>query len=317
MNKIKILLNLVAIVSLIGCFSEKEISAIKSNNTTLYPILENEKWGFANELGQKVIACEFDTVSFFGYGLSCVKQDGKFGYLKPNGEWHLKPKFTAAGNFDPAGAMVNKNGKQIRIDWKGRRSKRSYNFQGGCIPPAMPLVAAEYAVERNGKYALRYPNYVESDNSLGYVKVVDTTDYLFNSVTKFSLTCLLIEWKGKYGLFYPRYLASHFILPNVEFESYVILDGKRKNKIDFIFDEVRLKYQDFANTGEEYEVSKAEYRIGDKWGIMSNRGQLLIEPKYLDINLYNWNLAKVEYEVGRVGYIDMFKGTEYFEREKN
>src|SRR6056297_2892160 len=106
---------------LIGCISQKEIDRIIKDRTILYPYSENNKWGFTNQIGELVIPCVYDTVNFFHYGLSAVKFNGEYGYLKTDGTWFIKPQFDYAENFDTNCANVINNGNEKRINRRQRK----------------------------------------------------------------------------------------------------------------------------------------------------------------------------------------------------
>lgn len=65
------------------------------------------RYGFIDRKGAVVIEPRFQAVSgAFSEGLAAVKQDGRFGYLRPDGSWAVTPRFTTAQPFSHGLAVV-------------------------------------------------------------------------------------------------------------------------------------------------------------------------------------------------------------------
>ena len=77
-------------------------------------------YGFINEAGEQVIACNFSDASDFCEGLARVKKFGKFGFIDKNGEQVIECKFDDASDFCNGLARVKVNGKSFEIDTSGK-----------------------------------------------------------------------------------------------------------------------------------------------------------------------------------------------------
>ena len=77
-------------------------------------------YGFINEAGEQVIACNFSDASDFCEGLARVKKFGKFGFIDKNGEQVTRCKFDDASDFCNGLAKVKINGKSFEIDTSGK-----------------------------------------------------------------------------------------------------------------------------------------------------------------------------------------------------
>ena len=77
-------------------------------------------YGFIDEAGEQVIACNFSDASDFCEGLARVKKFGKFGFIDKNGEQVIKCKFDDASDFCNGLAKVKINGKSFEIDTSGK-----------------------------------------------------------------------------------------------------------------------------------------------------------------------------------------------------
>jgi hypothetical protein len=102
----------------------------------LFRFVENNKIGFANEKGRKIILAQFDFASTFKGGLAAFSVGGKmekwdeehstwngglWGFIDKKGQVVIKPQFINAYDFDGTTCEVwTKDNKHILIDKKGR-----------------------------------------------------------------------------------------------------------------------------------------------------------------------------------------------------
>lgn len=105
----------------------------------LFRFVENNKIGFANSKGQKIIPAQFDFASPFSEGLAAFSVGGKmenwdeehstwnggrWGFINKKGQIVIKPKYANAYNFDNGHCEVwTQDNKHILIDKKGRTAK--------------------------------------------------------------------------------------------------------------------------------------------------------------------------------------------------
>jgi hypothetical protein len=69
------------------------------------PVKLDGKWGFINLFGRVVIPNQFEEVLPYKSGIAYARQNGKWGVLKRNGTWLVKPI-----------------GKGVSIDKTGKRT---------------------------------------------------------------------------------------------------------------------------------------------------------------------------------------------------
>ena len=73
---------------------------------------EEGKWGYVDPDGKWVIPAKFERAGIFRRGLAAVKEPGgKWGYLKPDGNWAMEPRFTKARAFTDGLAAVSEKGE--------------------------------------------------------------------------------------------------------------------------------------------------------------------------------------------------------------
>jgi uncharacterized protein (TIGR02145 family) len=81
----------------------------------------NGKYGFVSKNEQPLIPFVYEKVKTFKCGYASVKQDGKWGYILPTGNYIIKQQFDDAGDFISAGlAPVKSNEKWGLIDYYGK-----------------------------------------------------------------------------------------------------------------------------------------------------------------------------------------------------
>lgn len=186
----------------IGCISTNDVNRLSIDKRKLYPIGINDKWGFVNSVGETVILPIYDTVQFFSYGVALVKIGGKYGYLKKDGNWHIKPKYDFGSSFNWYCAKVAIKRDTFRINQKGRRIDYGgayLNGYNGCNI-SLPMDPSEYFTKIDGKFELVYKYYLNSDSSK-YLVQFDTTDLRIVDVYEFGGDHILVKKDGKYGLF--------------------------------------------------------------------------------------------------------------------
>ena len=87
-------------------------------------------YGFVNEAGEQVIACNFSDANDFCEGLARVKKFGKFGFIDKNGIQVIECKFDDANDFCNGFAKVKVNGKWLEIDSSGKDPNVSESSEG-------------------------------------------------------------------------------------------------------------------------------------------------------------------------------------------
>lgn len=81
---------------------------------------ENDRCGFINKKGDKVIPAKYDYVERFSEGLAHVELNKKSGFINQKGEIVIPMKYDSAGTFECGVAEVEINDKWGFIDKNGR-----------------------------------------------------------------------------------------------------------------------------------------------------------------------------------------------------
>ncbi len=87
----------------------------------LFPILENQVWGYMDASGQIAISPQFYQAGHFTEGLAPVRVQGSYGYIDQSGQVVIPPAYDKAYNFDGGLAQVYEDGKPYFIDQTGKR----------------------------------------------------------------------------------------------------------------------------------------------------------------------------------------------------
>ncbi|MEM6687089.1 MAG: WG repeat-containing protein [Bacteroidota bacterium] len=86
----------------------------------LYPIVENDVWGYMDKQGKIVIKPQFNVAGyFFSDSLAMVAKNGRFGFIDTKGTLIIPPKYDAATRFFDGIARVYLKGKPYFINTKG------------------------------------------------------------------------------------------------------------------------------------------------------------------------------------------------------
>jgi hypothetical protein len=140
----------------------------KADNSGLYPIKVDGKYGFMDRTGNTVITPQFDETGGFSEGLAAVRIGNKFGYINTKGVVVITPQFDGAAGvvslpvglyeFRSGRAVVVLGGRYGFIDKDGRYSHnpdlRSATWFSGEVA-AVTTEAGEAAfVNRSGKVVM-------------------------------------------------------------------------------------------------------------------------------------------------------------------
>lgn len=85
----------------------------------LYPICENNRWGYIDSAGEVIVEPQFFSAQRFSEGLGAVRQDGFYGYVDLEGKISIKQQYDYAEPFRDGIALVYSEGKRSIISRKG------------------------------------------------------------------------------------------------------------------------------------------------------------------------------------------------------
>ncbi len=84
----------------------------------LFPIIQNEKWGYIDKTGKILMEPKFEEARIFSDGMGRVKLNGKFGYVDATGKMVMEMNFTTAYDFSEGLAEACANCDGLTPDGK-------------------------------------------------------------------------------------------------------------------------------------------------------------------------------------------------------
>lgn len=230
-------------------------------------VILNGKWGMVNNKGEEVIPTIYDKVNKLSDGLSAVMKGKEFGYFNTDGELVIPFQFQFAKPFKNGIAIVQKDGKKGIIDKTG---EVLIPFEYGSIEATEIRRIVRNSVAGDN---LAPPVPPEPEGNLGR--------YCFHAKKDRSTT----------------YYNSKF--EQIAYHKYV---GKYKQGIAYyrnngifgfvnVIGEVILPLQYEGTKG--FSEGLAPVKKGEKWGYINLKGELVIPYKFDDAKLFNKNKAYV------------------------
>lgn len=104
---------------------------IESQNTSMYKVEKNGKWGYISKEGKETIPIKFKSSQLgdFKDGLVKAMKEDLWGFLDKNGKWQIPPTFDYTMDFILGRAIANFNGKIVTINRKGEVIDEKFSSQ--------------------------------------------------------------------------------------------------------------------------------------------------------------------------------------------
>ena len=273
-------------------------------------------WAYVDTNGQKVINGPYRQAKPFSEAtgrceqpLAAVKTKRGFGYITPEGDWHIKPKYHEAERFAEGYALVEHKQRLRYINCKNEELPIEDNFEiasdfveGFALIQASTEDGYQYGyVNQDGEYAIE-PRFADAytfregraivmsaDGQYGFIDTTGTSilpmvyssAWYFNSGRAFVMKengfWYLID---KSGAFYNqvKYLQAmpfHNGLAPVHIPrfgwSFIRTDGTVLTK--------KMAYDDVS----AFEHGYAPVMLGDEWGFINREGKLIVDCQFADV----------------------------------
>ena len=285
----------VAILVIIGAGAMFMLGGGSNNyEGKLVPILDNsnDKYGYADTLGNVIIEPQYDFARSFSEGLAVVIKDDKYGFIDKTGKVVVEPKYDNAWLFSDGLAAVKKDGKYGFIDKTGKvvvepQYDDVWEFSDGL---ARVVKDGKYGfIDKTGKVVigLQYDDAWEFSEGLARVRKDDRRGF----IDKTGKVVIGLQYDDAY------YFSEGLAL--------VEKDGKVFN-IDKTGKVVVEPQYDYAL---EFSDGLAAVKKDGKYGFIDKTGKVVVEPQYDGVWEFSEGLAKVQKD-GKVFYIDK-TGREY------
>ncbi len=247
----------------------------------------NGKYGYIDTLGKMVIEPKFEEPGDFPCNWAVVKFNGKFGFINPNGEFVIEPKYDGIKGFlgrDSSAIIVKLNGKYGFIDKIGKTIVEPQYDEVDHFPePGIAIVS------QNDKYWVIDKSGTLLTKPLSGIPLIDSfLDYSSHGDGDVNV------WR-----------ASHYGLVAVRKKNkfgYIDSTGNVviKPKFDYASDFYDNDFAEIQYKGQYGWINKKTYEChyipkckgvlishniifvmeNDKWGIVDENGNFIVEPKF-------------------------------------
>ncbi len=228
-------------------------------NGGLFPVGQDDKWGFIDETGRIVIALQFDSANDFSDGRALVVMRGKAGYIDPTGQFINTPPFDIGGNFADGLAPVNVGQRRIpNIGLISDPGRWGYIDKTGALAIPMTFqLADEFSEGLAAAYQGQRSGFIDHTGRFVFTAPFDVS-------WGFSEGIVLV--KSNLHMIYLDRTGHRLPTPPLDDNYY----------------------------GHSFHEGLAAVQIKDKWGFMDKRGRLVIPPQFIEAGDFSEGLAAVE-----------------------
>jgi hypothetical protein len=355
MTKSKIIFCSLLLLIIVGCSYKKiELPKIIQKSITLYPIVQNGKWGYIDKTGKIEIEPQFDKAYKFSEELARIRigdeKTGKYGYIDTTGKFVVNPQFDDAGEFSEGLSWVrigdietgkfgfiNNNGKFVISPQYDNVTDFSEGFA------AIKINGKYYYINNRGKIV--FPQRKQKHIRYGNEIMTNIIEQGFDDVSFFSDSLAAVQIGEKWG--YIDQKGRIAVSPQFD-DAYEFSDGVAQviisNKCGYInklgkfiinpqFDspqlflrhssDIRVSPLSKSHKEKYFSEGLAVVRMnngkGVKYGYIDREGKFVINPQFELAENFSEGLAAVKVN-GKWGYINktgMFVITPKFDLADN
>jgi hypothetical protein len=285
----------------------------KPDNSGLYRINVDGKFGFMERSGKTVITPQFDLAGEFSEGLANVRVGTKSGYINTKGVVAITPQFDDAGPFRYGRAGVRLGNRFGFIDKDGKYiSSPDFSWAGqfsGDLAPVRTANGVMAFVNHSGK--LELVGKVESLLPFGFTAglapaasggkwgFIDATgkwiiDPQFEQAGNFADGLAPVVVGGRMG--YIDSKGKFAVNPQYDFgdEFYeglaVVTSG---GKMGFIDTKGRVVTDAKFLAAAHFSDGMAAVKTEDGWGFIDRTGKMVVSPKFDSASMFQNGLALV------------------------
>ncbi len=264
-----------------------------SINTNLFPIKQDNKWGYIDKTGKVAIVAEFDQASFFSQNLAFVRKNNKIEVINSNGEteFYLPDNVSNYAAFSEDLAVVAISGKYGFINKKGEmiitpQFDKAKSFSEGL---ALVKIGRYYGfIDKTGKTVIN-PQ--------------------FFSATSFSENLAAVRFKQNdlHPAFIDKTGKVFFYLPNENTGNFVKTDITEVTSQDLGYEKPSHNLSNFKASitfeNQAFSEDLISVKINNKYGYINKAGEIVIAPMFDFADAFSEGLARVSIK-GKCAYID-------------
>lgn len=293
---------------------------------SLFPVIQNDKYGYIDTSGRVVIEPQFDGAWSFSEGLASVEVNGKRGYIDKSGRVVIEPQFDGTGSFSEGLAEVGIDDKWGYIDKSGKIViEPQFDYTTSfCDGLAVVEIDDKWGyIDKSGRAVIK-PQFDWADpfsEGLGCVRIDHKNGYI-NASGRFVIAPQLdfsrpfSEGLAQVDLGdYQGYIdKTGTVVIRTQFDyAWPFSEGLARvsinGRVGFINTSGKAVIEpQFRNAGS-FSDGLALVLIDHKWGYIDKSGRVVIEPQFDFAYPFSEGLARVEIDDKR-GYID--ETGEYF-----
>lgn len=275
-----------------------------------FPIEEHGRWGYIDRSGKIAIEPRFEYAEEFSEGLAAIKLDGKWGFIDATGKIVIEPQYSAAHRFSEGLARVQVGGDKYGyygkwgfIDHTGRLviapqfenmdgvAEEAYDFHDGLA--MVQINGLKGYIDKAGRTAISPRFQYAYPFSEGLASVTE------GSKTKWGY----IDKTGAWAI-EPRFDDASLFAEGFGPVSlngtcgYVDKTGELK-----LIPKFKRKENDCSVVLGSFDGGLSRWIIGDKYGYINTRGELVIPAQFELTFNFSEGLAFVQ-KNGKYGFVD-------------
>ncbi|HEY6190580.1 MAG TPA: WG repeat-containing protein [Pyrinomonadaceae bacterium] len=283
----------------------------QSGGRALFPIEQNDRWGYIDRTGQVVIPPQFEAADEFSEGLAAVEVRGKWGFVDESGKLVIEPQFSGAYQFSEGLARVQVGGNEYGLYGKWGFIDKTGHF---VIEPQYDELSAVADDSQGFHEGLAM---IEVKGLKGFIDkagtVVIEPQFRYGSHFVEGLACVSKDFNQDWG--YIDHSGAWAIPPHFDYASlfseglapalvggvcgYIDKTGSFILKPPFKSSDK----DDCAATYGHFNGGLSRWKFGDKYGFIDKSGNVVIKPEF-DLTFdFSEGMAYVE-QAGRYGFID-------------
>ena len=290
--------------------------SIEPISESLLAVKKYELWGIINTSGESVTDIIYEHIGVLSNDLIRVKVDDKWGYINEQGNIVIAPIYKTASDFDGKHAIVSEDELEwsvinahnqiiLKLKCDNLTINNWYQFE---ISGKLGLIDNAYRILIPCKYdSIKYKggfivatktNAIDYFTEDGELINIDFDNITFSKNSNSSIT----QTGNKYGYWccgerilddeYDQIAEFGYALKALKENKWMVMEPGSCKEPEY--------YDEVCPFDKKAKIAKV--RVKDKWGVIDEFGEEIIEPKYDYIGEFNNNIAPAR-KNGCIGFI--------------
>jgi hypothetical protein len=277
--------------------------AAHAQSPTLFPVAQNDLWGFADKSGTMIIAPAFDQAFEFHEGLANVRVSGKYGFIDQHGTLVIKAKYDSPSEFSEGLAAASIDGKKGYIDHTGKMVIPPTYSSAGDFNEGLAAVEVTVENKERGFGYISTWGYIDKNGTM----IIPAQFY---EASAFSQGRAAVSMKGGHAyidsngalIFGPEDTGA--VALNCQEFSNGLAPILSEDKVGFIDLQGRIAIKPQFDDAGCFSEGLARVKIGDKYGFIDLTGRVVIPPAYSFADRFSEGLAATGTDEAALFYIN-------------